>query len=405
MRRSVRYDEFATALSGSLAAPRDPALAPLVALARQLQTLPLGPTPEFRDTLRARLVAVAAVTTTAPEPAVPWERAREWAAGWRVQRSASAAAAAMAAVVAVAGVSAAGARSLPGDPFYGVKKSTEALELRLARSDVGRGGIHLEHAERRLHEVGDLLGTDIALSSGAADVPLALGGSRGARVAGALRAMDDSTRNGSALLTKAFQDNGETEPLRTLQTFAVRQRAGLAQVLPEIPTGARAEAIDSLALIDEVAQRANALLVNGMCGTTCAPPTPSVASPPAVPQPQAQHSPTPTPDADDLGPLPCSCETAQPEPAPSGSPRPPAPGPSSSPSPQPSSSSTPTPTPTPTPSSYIPVPLPEPVGSTVEDLIREVQDRLPTPLPTLPPLPQLTSPPVPPGLPQGPSGS
>src|SRR4051812_35950797 len=62
---SRRAEEFDAALRGE--APAENGLGSMVALAAALQALPLGPTPDFRASLRQRLVAVAAVS----EPVAP----------------------------------------------------------------------------------------------------------------------------------------------------------------------------------------------------------------------------------------------------------------------------------------------------------------------------------------------
>ena len=398
MRRPARSDQFAAALDGrgGFAVPTDESLTPLVALARQLQELPLGPTPEFRDALRQRLVAVASVTTAPSPVASPVDRVRDWASGWRVQRGLSAAAACMATVVAVGGISVAGSRSLPGDPFYGVKQSAEGLQVRLARNDINRGKRHLQHAETRLHEIEQLVGVpSFALFEPAARTPLALGlgGSTSDRVRNALRDMDEATRSGSGLLTQAYLEDKATGPLQALTSFTIRQRVGLKNLLPAVPSDVRGQTIDSLALVDDVAQRANSLLVNGVCGEACQPkPAPPLAPPTAVPAPQVNPSPT-------SEPAPCTCPTPEPQPTAEPAPQP-EPAPTKTPEPAPSPSETPEPTPSPT---YLPVPLPEPIGSTVEDIIRDVEKQLPVPLPTLPPAPAAPDvpalAPVPPALP------
>ncbi len=386
--QSRRAREFAVALEGplspSLAA--DPAMAPLLALAEQLRALPLGPTPQFRDALRTRLVAVATVAPAELAPATTWDRARVWVDHWRVQRGMAAAAAGMAAVVAIAGVTTASQRSLPGDPFYGLKRSAEGIQLSFARNPVNQGKRYLQHAETRLAEVAQLANKDItaALSpvpmAGVAGSPVALGGSRADRIARALADMNRDTRRGSQLLTKAYEDDDErsTEPLQVLSSFADRQQRGLYQLLFEIPVEARPTAQTSLALVTEVQQRATALITYGICGQACAPPDVD-PTPGATPQPEPQPAPSPTSDA--LGPTPCDC-AGTPSPAPT-------PGPQETPDPGDSNNPEPSPTPSPSPSEggggQLPL-LPDPIGQTVEDLLNEVKKLLPSPLPVPVPL-------------------
>jgi hypothetical protein len=396
MRRQARLaEEFAAALEGRgvASARRDPALAPLLALAEGLQSVPLAPAPDFRDALRRRLVAVAGVAPVAVDPPSPLDRARTWVDGWRVQRAIGGLAASMAAVVALTGISVAASRSLPGDPLYGVKRTAEGVQLSLARNDVNRGKRHLQHAETRLHEVADLVGSDIALApapSGPGQITVAFGGSKSTRVASALHAMDGDTRDGSRLLFDAYASEHDDSVLRVVQDFTARQRVRLDQVIDALPTDAHDDAEASLALVSDLNLRATQLLAVGT-GTDTPPavalPTPDGAPPPVTP--------TATPSYDELGPLPCTCPA---EPTPTAddstpSPEPtPAPTPSPTPTPEPTSSPSPQPTPAPQPSHYpLPSVIPSPVASAVQPIVDDVNNSLPTPLPTLPPLPAAPS--------------
>src|SRR3954454_20167550 len=132
----------------------------------------------------------------------------------------------MASVVALTGVAVGGSKSLPGDPFYGVKRGGEALELRTTHGDVAKGSKHLQFAAERLKEVKKLsLGRDGAFS-GSTDEPIAagaFGGSSGERVRGALGDMDRETKAGSQLLTAAYRASNNDSPLEILSRFAGRQ--------------------------------------------------------------------------------------------------------------------------------------------------------------------------------------
>ncbi|HWL38108.1 MAG TPA: DUF5667 domain-containing protein [Frankiaceae bacterium] len=405
MRRSARLaEEFAAALEGSgvASARRDPALAPLLSLAQGLQAVPLAAAPDFRDTLRQRLLAVA---TVAPSPAAvpsPVDRARTWVEGWRVQRAMQVAAASMAGVVALTGVSVGASRSVPGDALYGMKRSAEGVQLSLARNEVNRGKRHLQHAETRLHEVARIVGEDIALGpapTGPGQITVAFGGSKSARVAEGLHAMDDSTRDGTRLLFEAYTQEQDEAVLRHVQEFTARQREHLGAVISALPAEAYDDAEASLSLVSNLHLRATQLIAVGTCGAeNCA------ALKPVAPSPGATTPPTPvaTPTYDDLGPVPCTCPGdpgAEPTPEPTPSPSeqappsdPPAPSdppPTNSPSPSPS-------TPSPTKSRYpVPSQVPTPVASPLQDVIEEVEEVLPTPLPTIPPLPGVTAPLVP----------
>jgi hypothetical protein len=393
MRREARLaQEFAAALDGRGvgSARRDPALAPLLRLAQGLESVPLTAAPEFRDRLKTRLLAVATVAPAPVPVPSPAERAKTWVSGWRVQKAIGATAASMAGVVALTGVSVAASRSLPGDPLYGVKRSAEGAQLMFARNDVNRGKRHLQHAETRLHEIADVVGTDIALApapAGPGQITLAFGGSRAKRVAGALHAMDADTRDGTRLLFDAYTAERDDDVLRFVQEFTDRQHARLAAVLDSLPTDAHDEAEASLALVTDLHLRATQLLAVGTCGDQCAPVKPAAPSPSDSPSPE----PTASPSYDALGPMPCTCpgDGSTPEPTPSAQPTPTPTQPAPSDSPEPTEPST---TPSPPPSHYpMPVPVPSPVQSAVDD----VNNTLPTPLPTLPPVPGVDAPLVP----------
>lgn len=343
----------------------------------------VAPRPEFRAALRTRLMAVATVQAAAPAPAAA--RSLPVTAAWR-RRGSAVAAGAMASVVAVSGVAVAGSQSLPGDPFYGVKRTTEAFQLRMADGDVEKGTRHLDFAASRLREVRGLtLGRDAAdagpvlgpsaMSGGlvlrSAEQPLAEGAALSAGVAERVRStlaeMDEQTREGSELLTDAFRSSQAPEPLRALSRFATRQSAGLEQLLPALPPATQTRARASLALLTDVEESTDELIRIGTCGTSC---DPSAAAPslPSVP-----GAPAPTTTGAD-----CACPEPAPgpttEPAPTTEPQP-----APTPEPQATSASaapsSPAPAPSPTPSSDpLPVPVPVPTPS------------LPIPLPTLSPL-------------------
>jgi hypothetical protein len=395
MRRATRLaDDFAAALEGGTLAGREPALASLVALAEQLRAIPLATTPDFRTSLRQRLVAVGTVAEPLVIPA-PGDRAREWVSGWQVQRRLRTLAGTMAAVTAVAGVGLAASRSLPGDPFYSVKRGAEALQLNLARDNVAKGEKLLQHANTRLHELARLV--DAPLVEAAPGMPVqaaALPASLTDRVRSTLRDMDEETLDGTQKLTSAYLATKDEKPLHIVLDFSADQRVGLRGLLNELPADAQPDAQSSLALLDSVHDRAQDLLDVGVCDDSCPTTAPSVPTTSGTPQPTPQAAPTPTrtPDEDELGPVPCSCATSTPAPPGSGAPDEPTvtPTDNTSPDPQPSTSESPSPTPSATPSPSeepdpvdLPSPVPSPVDSAVDDLVRALNSALPTPLPTL----------------------
>jgi hypothetical protein len=377
-------EELARLLDGAPAASVTAPVASLAAVAERVRAFgaelspAVAPRAEFRSALRTRLVAVASVqsqSALAGEPTRAKNRALESAVSWsqtrRAQRGLGLAAGAMASVVAVTGVAVAGSQSLPGDPFYGVKRGGEALELRTTHGDVAKGSKHLEFAAERLKEVRALsLGRDAALAGtpGRPAASGALGGSASSRVRGALADMDKETRAGSDLLTSAYRSSNNDAPLEILSRFAGRQTRDLQSLLPDLPPAARARGQVSLALVTSVAVEASQLLAVGVCTGQCAPAQSAPTLPPVTgPMPQPAPSATTT--------APCGCQ--------------PAPKPRRTSDPQPTTSPSPTPQPTtapsPTPSS--PSPTSSPLPTVLPTVVPTV---LPTVLPTPVPLPTVT---------------
>jgi hypothetical protein len=400
----ARSEELARLLDGAV--PVGAGTAGYAAVAGRLRSFgaelapAVTPRAEFRAALRTRLVAVASVqpaqAAAAAAPVRARNRALESAVSWsqtrRAQRGLGLAAGAMASVVAVTGVAVAGSQSLPGDPFYAVKRGGEALELRTADGDVGKGSKHLEFAAERLKEVRALsLGRDAAFA-GSPGRPLAagaLGGSATERVRGALADMDRETRTGSDLLNSAYRASNSESPLEILSQFAGRQTRDLQALLPQLPAGARPRAEDSLALVSGVAVQASRLLAVGVCTGQCAPAQAAPSLPPATGGPAPQPAPTAAPCGCQPAPTPARTADPTPQPTPTATPQP-----TTSPSPSPSS-----PAPSPTSSSG-PLPVPTVVPTVVPTAVPTLPVPLPTGTPsplTLPDLPGVTLPTIPRG--------
>lgn len=266
-----RAERFAAVLDG--AAPADTSLGELAAVAHALGSLPLqrvAPDAEFRDALRTRLVAVATVRPPGtPEevgPARPQRTGR-----WHGQRAMAVATGAFATVVAVAGVGIAASRSLPGDPFYGVKRDVQAAQLFVTSGAYARGQEQLGFASDRLNEIAQLLGTPTGLGPVVAGEPTA--GASDVSVPELRQVLDDmdaETLAGSRDLTAAFADAHQRAALLALRSFASRQYDRLHALLPDFPPVLQPRVDRSLALLSSIRTRADALLADGACGTGCA---------------------------------------------------------------------------------------------------------------------------------------
>jgi len=203
-----------------------------------------SPTTEFRSELRAMLVATAEREGVGRDEA-PATEGRPALVGSKRARGAVLVGLA-AGTLALSGMSAASSDAMPGDPLYGVKRSTESARLALAGSEVSRGQLYLGFARNRLAE---------AHSTGA----------RGQVLAGMLDDMDNETRNGTRLLTAAALNHRDRGALDLIDEFVRGQRASLTTL------GDSERVLRSLSLLDRIALRSAGLRTNLNCGTGAGP--------------------------------------------------------------------------------------------------------------------------------------
>ncbi|MGY1811700.1 DUF5667 domain-containing protein [Blastococcus sp. SYSU D00820] len=286
-----------------------------------------APDPAFRAATRARLVAMAAVRQPEADPAperrtllrrVLAVRADDDTrpSRWRTRLTAGLAGAAVA-VCALGTLVALSSSAEPGDVLYDLKRGTEQTQLALAGDD--RGATLLEFAGTRLDELADL----------------AASGAPGDLVVQTLQTMDAQTAEGAALLVEQALTGIDPAPVQQLADWTARQSAELAELAPELPGEATAEAGAAADLLAAVAGRVAAVQGALAC------PTGPVST-----------------GRDDLGPVPAPCAPATPAPAPA--PDPAAPGGGTT---APSTSGAPVPTPAPAPQAP-PAPGAPPAGPT-----------------------------------------
>jgi hypothetical protein len=294
----VKVDEqFARLLevSSPVAAAADPTLGVMANIANALRATanpaPPGPDPVFRAELRQRLVAVA--TVQAAEPALARARSHAGAVSTvtsRAQRRIAALAGTIAIATSLAGVGVAAARSLPGDPFYGVKRATEAVQLWTARGDLSKGKRHLEFARTRLAEAQALPQNSSHLAS-------------------TLAAMNAQTTSGSTELITAYKASKSPQALTDLVMFSHQQLIGLVKLGATLPTAVRRQELGSIGVLVGVVKQvhtvANGLCV--LCGTSggatpgshpTTPPTPSAhpsSNPPTTTLPTRSAHPSSNP--------------------------------------------------------------------------------------------------------------
>lgn len=272
-----RSELFARALDrGTPASSVDAELRRDLALVGQLAQAgqALGPTAVERGRMRERLLAqlsaeapvAQAPVTAAPPPdpgpveqraahrvVVPIRRAtRRRAVAAGVQgRLLVAAAAAMCLLITLSGMSLVLARdALPGDALYRFKRSAESAELGLTFGDEPRGFKHLQFATARVDEIEALT----ALGST---------GDPGRFIPG-LQSFDADAAAGSRLLIDAATNAGGDE-LSALRAWAEQQRIRLRAASAQLPARAAARTDGSAALLDRIAQRADALQLRIPC--------------------------------------------------------------------------------------------------------------------------------------------
>ncbi|MFE9737267.1 DUF5667 domain-containing protein [Streptomyces sp. NPDC006477] len=127
---------------------------------------------------------------------------------------------------AFGGVAAASSDALPGDSLYGLKRGMEDIKLGMADDDADRGGIYLDQASTRLSEARRLMergrSGDLDHES-LSEIRRVLGG------------MKHDASEGHRLLRQAYERDGEIAPMARLNSFAQAHRDtwnGLRERLP-----------------------------------------------------------------------------------------------------------------------------------------------------------------------------
>lgn len=207
------------------------------------------PAPHFRNNLRNRLIAEAAVRRS-------WlDRVSEsWAErNLRLRRSFKFVFAnAVAAVVLLAGgtIFAVADTAVPGDWNYWAKRAREDARLLITRAPEPRAYLQMALAREKLAEVQTLL-------------------KRGERDAdpylSALNQMDARTLDATELLIGLYGRTQEAAPLTRLTRFANAQRSALEVLLDRLPPGARPPARDSIAILQRISDRVTGIMGGCLC--------------------------------------------------------------------------------------------------------------------------------------------
>ncbi|GGV96424.1 hypothetical protein GCM10015535_65930 [Streptomyces gelaticus] len=331
-----RANAFAQALEeqslrGAAAAPpEEPAEeadhGPLLALANGLGEVPRPELdPEVKVVQRAQLVAAMEAMLTeggaSAGPTVPEQRAKgaHRASPLRKLRPRSRWTKGLAAgglTVGVAagafgGVAAASSDALPGDSLYGLKRGMEDIHLGMASGDADRGEVYLDQASTRLSEARRLMER---ARSGALDHEQ-LG-----EVRRTLNGMTHDASEGHRLLRSAYQQNGAIGPIQTLDSFSRAHRetwSSLRDRLPVQLTDVGDQVSSVFDAIDEEVQPLQSLLPRTLDGnggaqqsdTADQDTAPSRTAPSAPTSPEASHGRT----GDSASPHPSGSDHASPE--------------------------------------------------------------------------------------------
>ncbi|MEU8700574.1 DUF5667 domain-containing protein [Streptomyces sp. NPDC048680] len=127
---------------------------------------------------------------------------------------------------AFGGVAAASSDALPGDSLYGLKRGMEDLHLNLAGSDTARGEVYLDQASTRLSEARRLMERGRAAD---------LDHEQLGEVRRTLNGMTHDATEGHRLLHAAYQRDGAIGPIQTLDSFSRSHRASWTSLRDRLP--------------------------------------------------------------------------------------------------------------------------------------------------------------------------
>lgn len=253
-RRAERFAQLLDEANGGrrhhVRSRADDHLAALVAVGRQLSADPprAETDPDFRTGLRAMLVATAereGIGAPAPAPAEAASTGQRGAflpavTARRARARGAILVGVAAGAIAVSGISAASENAVPGDALYGMKRSTERAQLALASSDLSRGQLFLDFARTRLDEAAALRGNRLGFEAVLGD-------------------MDSDTRQGVRLLTTTAAQRSDPAGLTAVDAFVTGQHRAVTNLLDGASRAERDRVRRSLALLDAVGTRSDAL--------------------------------------------------------------------------------------------------------------------------------------------------
>ncbi|MGW7455350.1 DUF5667 domain-containing protein [Streptomyces sp. NPDC054787] len=199
---------------------------------------------------------------------------------------------------AFSGVAAASSDALPGDHLYPVKRGMEDLKLGMADEDSDRGELYLDQASNRLSEARRLMERG---RTGVLDHE-SLG-----EIRRALAAVRHDAQEGHRLLQAAYERDGSLSPIQKLSSFSRSHRDAWGKLRERLPAqltdvGGQVESV--FQAIDEDVAPLQSLLPKppeqprgtGSSGSSATPGTPSgkQQSGPAVGAPSGSPAPAPS---------------------------------------------------------------------------------------------------------------
>ena len=244
----------------------------LVAVAERVGTavtsIP-GPSADFRDALRARLVAEAPSLVAEGSVAsgrkagsrVPAQRASRGRTGarhsaeskagvftgisasWR-RRLLAAGVGVAVATGSVGGIAIASAGAVPGDPLYNAKKIFESLQLSLSGSPTDQGRDYLHLADVRLGEIDALLQRPDVDQSGSQTQQL---------LKDTLADLRTMIENGGTLLVGQVRQDGDQTALHALSDFLLTERQRVEDLSWRLPPNLQSQPPQIVTLMDQFA--------------------------------------------------------------------------------------------------------------------------------------------------------
>lgn len=212
-----------------------------LAIVELLRRMDVGPDAETRERMKQRIL-------TAPPPEKPLALSSVRRVGARA-RVAVAAAAVLCLLMSLGGMSVLLSRdALPGDPLYGIKRTTEGASLGLTFDEESRALKHLEFAAARVTEME-------TLADRSSEAPAQLR---------ALSDLDADAVEGARKLT-TYATASDEKALPALRDWALDQYEKLGTLRPRLPGEAGRHADTTMWLLASIAQRAHDLTARIGC--------------------------------------------------------------------------------------------------------------------------------------------